>query len=94
MKESIYDVASAINDAQPKYKKEHIPVVARVHGDFDGEDRTYWFMMSPLNRPMYTMPHLQAAGILVPRNSFVATRILNSEVGTDIEGVSCTRSLT
>lgn len=85
MKETLYDVASAINDAQPKYQKEHIPVVARVHGDFDGEDRTYWFMMSPLNRPMYTMPHLQAAGILVPRNSFVATRILNSEVGTDIE---------
>lgn len=85
MKETLYDVASAINDAQPKYKKEHIPVVARVHGEFDGEDRTYWFMMSSLNRPMYTMPHLQAAGILVPRNSFVATRILNSEVGTDIE---------
>ena len=85
MKETLYDVASAINDAQPKYKKEHIPVVARVHGEFDGEDRTYWFMMSSLNRPMYTMPHLQASGILVPRNSFVATRILNSEVGTDIE---------
>lgn len=85
MKETLYDVASSINEAQPKYQKEHIPVVARVHGDFDGEDRTYWFMMSPLNKPMYTMPHLQAAGILVPRNSFVATRILNSEVGTDIE---------
>ena len=49
MKETLYDVASAINEAQPKYQKEHIPVVARVHGDFDGEDRTYWFMMSPLN---------------------------------------------
>ncbi len=85
MKETLYDVASAINEAQPKYKKEHIPVVARVHGDFDGENRTYWFMMSPLSRPMYTMPQLQGYGILVPRNSFVATRILNSEVGTDIE---------
>lgn len=85
MKETLYDVASAINDAQPKYKKEHIPVVARVHGDFDGEDRTYWFMMGSLSRPMYTMPQLQGYGILVPRNSFVATRILNSEVGTDIE---------
>lgn len=49
MKETLYDVASAISDAQPKYQKEHIPVVARVHCDFDGEDRTYWFMMSPLN---------------------------------------------
>ena len=85
MKETLYDVASAINEAQPKYQKEHISVVARVHGDFDGEDRTYWFMMSPLNISMYTMPHLKAEGILVPRNSFVATRILNSEVGTDIE---------
>ena len=85
MKETLYDVASAINEAQPKYQKEHISVVARVHGDFDGEDRTYWFMMSPLNISMYTMPHLKAEGILVPKNSFVATRILNSEVGTDIE---------
>lgn len=85
MKETIYDVASAINEALPKYRKEHIPVVARVHGDFDGETKTYWFMMSQLNWSMYNMPQLQGLGILVPRNSFVATRILNSEVGTDIE---------
>ena len=39
MKETIYDVALAINEAQPKYKNEHIPVVARVHGDFDGVGR-------------------------------------------------------
>lgn len=84
MKETIYDVASAISDAQPKYKKEHVPVVARVHGDFDGQEKTYWFLMGSLNRPMYTMPDLQNFGILVPRNSFVATRILNGEVGADI----------
>ena len=85
MKETIYDVALAISDAQPKYRKEHIPVVARIHGEFDGVDKTYYFIMSPLSRPMFTMPHLQEIGILVPRNSFVATKILNSEVGTDIE---------
>lgn len=84
MKETIYDVASAISDAQPKYKREHVPVVARVHGDFDGQEKTYWFLMGSLNRPMYTMPELQYLGILVPRNSFVATRILNGEVGADI----------
>lgn len=26
MKEKLYDVALAVKDAQPKYKKEHIPV--------------------------------------------------------------------
>lgn len=26
MKEKLYDVAFAVKDAQPKYKKEHIPV--------------------------------------------------------------------
>ena len=85
MKETIYDVALAISDAQPKYQKEHIPVVARFHGDIDGEEKTYWFIMSSLNSSMYSMPHLQVFGILVPRNSFIATKILNSEVGADIE---------
>ena len=84
MKETVYDVASAINDAQPKYKREHIPVVARVHGNFDGSERTYWFIMKPLSVPMYKLPELQNLGVLVPRNSFVATRILNNEVGADI----------
>lgn len=84
MKETIYDVASAISDAQPKYKKEHVPVVARVHGDFDGQEKTYWFIMRPLSFPMFKMPELQDLGILVPRNSFVATKILNGEVGSDI----------
>ena len=34
---------------------------------------------------MSRSPNLEGLGVLVPRNSFVATRILNSEVGTDIE---------
>lgn len=85
MKETIYDVASAINEAQPKYQREHIPVVARVHGVFDSQEKTYWFLVGSLNRSMYTIPDLQHFGILVPRNSFVATKILNSEVGTAIE---------
>lgn len=84
MKETVYDVASAISDAQPKYKREHIPVVARVHGDFDGLEKTYWFLVGSLNRSMYSMPELKDLGILVPRNSFVATRILNGKVGDDI----------
>ena len=84
MNETLYDVASAISEAVPEYRKERIPVVARVHGSFDGEDRTYWFVVSSLNRSMYTTPHLEQYGIVVPRNSLVATNILNSEVGADI----------
>ena len=84
MKETIYDVASAINDAQPQYQKEYIPVVARVHGDFDGDDRTYWFIMGEKNYSMYSLQHLKQYGQLVPRNSRIATQILNYEIGTDI----------
>lgn len=84
MKETLYDVALAISEAEPKYWKEKIPVVARVHGYFDGEERTYWFVVSSLNRSMYAMPHLKQYGIVVPRNSFIATTILNGEVGSEI----------
>lgn len=85
MKETLYDVAYAISEAQPKYQKKHIPVVARVHGKFDGTDKTYWFIIGNRNYSMYSLEQLQQYGQLVPRNSFIATKILNSEVGTDIE---------
>lgn len=84
MKETINNVASAISEAQPKYKREHIPVVARVHGDFDGDEKTYWLLVGSFNKSMYTMPHLKGLGELIPRNSLIATRILNEEVGADI----------
>lgn len=85
MKETIYDVAIAISEAQPKYQIEHIPVVARVHGEFDSKENTYWFMMGAQNFSMYDLQHLKQYGRLVPRNSFIANKILNSELGTDID---------
>ena len=84
MKETLYDVAFAISEAQPKYQREYIQVVARVHGDFDGSDKTYWFIMGEKNYSMYSLEHLKQYGQLVPRNSRIATEILNNELGTDI----------
>ncbi len=85
MKETLYDVATAISEAKPKYNKEHIPVVARVNGVFDGFEKKYWFIMGEQNYSMYTLQHLKKYGVLVPRNSRIATEILNNEIGTDIE---------
>lgn len=31
MKETLYQVAEAISEAQPEYREKYIPVVARVH---------------------------------------------------------------
>lgn len=84
MKETIYQVAGSIYEALPEYNRKHIPVVARVHGSFDGSVDTYWFLVGSMNQSMITMPELKMYGRLVPRNSFVANKILNSELGTDI----------
>ena len=81
MKEKLYDVALAVKDAHPKYQKEHIPVVARVHGEFDGAEKNFWFCMGERNYSMYSLPHLKQFGQLVPRNSFIATQILNRKLG-------------
>lgn len=84
MKETLYDVAFAISEAQPKYQREYIQVVARVHGDFDGSDKTYWFIIGEKNYSMYSLEHLKQYGQLVPRNSRIATEILNNDLGTII----------
>lgn len=84
MKETIYQVAEAIKEALPEYKRYYIPIAARVHGSFDGTENTYWFLVGQMNRSMITMPELKKYGRLVPRNSFIATKILNSDLGTDI----------
>lgn len=84
MEESIYQVAEEVRQAVPEYKKESIPVVARVHGSFDGAEDTYWFLVGTRNHSMYNISHLQKYGHIVPRNSFIATKILNNELGSDI----------
>ena len=83
MKESVIQVASVLNEAIPKYRNEGISVVSRVHGLFNGCDDTYWFLVgSPIN--MWNLDHLKKYGHLVPRNSYIATQILNDEVGKEI----------
>ena len=86
MNESLIQVAEAIKEAQPIYNEEHIPVVARIHGDFDGKEKTLWLQVGALNKSMLTMsPQVQKLGRLVSKNSYIATRILNSNVGDDID---------
>lgn len=86
MKESLIQVAEAIKGAQPIYSEEHIPVVARIHGDFDGKEKTLWFQIGALNKSMLSMsPQVQSLGRIVSRNSYIATRILNSNVGDNID---------
>ncbi len=85
MKETLYQVAEAISEAQPEYRKKYIPVVARVHGCFDGNTDTFWLLNGQKNYSMLSVEGLKKYGQLVPKNSFIATRILNSELGVDIE---------
>ncbi len=84
MKESLYQVAEALNDALPKYAKNHIPVVARIHGVFDNKVDNYWFIVGASNKSFMSMPNIKDFGHIVSRNSFIATKILNSEIGKDI----------
>ena len=85
MKETIYQVAGVIKEALPEYRRNYIPVVARVHGSFDGSIDTYWFLVGSMNRSMISMPELKKYGVVVPRNSRIATEILNRQLGSDIE---------
>ena len=85
MKETLYQVAEAISEAQPEYRKKYIPVVARVHGCFDGNTDTFWLLNGQKNYSMLSVEGLKKYGQLVPKNSFIATRILNSDLGVDIE---------
>lgn len=84
MNESVYQVAEALKEALPKYKENHVPVVARIHGIFDGKADNYWFIVGDSNRSLMSMPDVREYGHLVSRNSLIATKILNNEIGADI----------
>lgn len=85
MKETIYQVAAIVTEAVPKYRREGLTVVGRLHGSFDDRIESYWLHVGSLNRSMLSFPHLKHYGRLIPRNSGIATRILNNEIGEDIE---------
>lgn len=84
MKETLIQIADNICQAEPAYRKSQIPVVARIHGTFDEEEDIYWFVVGSWNKGMLSYPHLKQYGQIVPRNSNIATQILNSEIGKDI----------
>lgn len=84
MKETLIHVAKQVALAQPIFKRERIPVVARVHGIFDGNIQDLWFVVGSQNTSLISKPHISALGNVVPRNSLIATRILNGELGTPI----------
>ncbi len=86
MKESLYDIASIIANAKGVFRRNRFGgVVARVNGEFDGANKTYWFLVSSSSRSMYGRDELNALGSFVPRNSRVATKILNEDLGTPID---------
>ena len=86
MKESLYQIASNIKEGHETFKREHFgPVVARVHGTIDGKEQTYWFLLGQMNKSMYGRDALKNLGVFTPRNSSLATKILNNEIGTKIE---------
>jgi len=86
MKENLIQIASNIKTGEDIFRRENFSsVVARVHGEFDGKEKTYWFVMRQLNRSMFGRDSLSQLGVYVPRNSNIATRILNDELGIPIE---------
>ena len=86
MKESLIQIASNIKTGEETFRREHFSsVVARVHGEFDGNVKTYWLVMRQLNQSMYGRDSLSRLGVYIPRNSNIATRILNDELGVPIE---------
>ncbi len=66
MKETIYDVAFSLKEAQPQFRRERIPVVARVLGNFDGISNTYWFIMGSMNRNKWSFPGIKFTARLYP----------------------------
>lgn len=86
MKESLYDIANIIAKAKGVFRRNRFGgVVARVNGEFDGANKTYWFLVGSNGRSMYGRDELNALGVFVPRNSRVATKILNEDLGTPID---------
>ena len=84
MNETIFDVVSHVADAYPQYKRNSYNVVARIHGEFDGKEDTYWLIVGQMNSSMYLNQELLKYGRVIPRNSSIAVRILNEELGTSI----------
>lgn len=86
MKESLYDIASVLADAKETFRKNHFSgVAARVNGDFDGTNKTYWFLVGNYAKPTIGNDELTALGTFVSRNSTIATRILNEDLGVSID---------
>lgn len=88
MKESLLDIAKVVSSSEPILKRHYSytnTVVARVNGDFDGKNQTYWFLSNPDNQSKVFKDGLKALGNFVHRNSRVATMILNNELGTSID---------
>ena len=84
MKETLYQVADAVRLAAPEYQRESIPVVARIRGNFDGTENTYWLYVGDRNQSLIHNRELLRFGGLMRRNSDIATRILNEQLGFEI----------
>lgn len=67
MKENLIQIASNIKTGEETFSREHFTsVVARVHGEFDGNVKTYWFVMRQLKQSMYGRDALSNLGIYIP----------------------------
>lgn len=78
--ETLLDIAENINTARPVFKKYSLQALAgRVHGIFDSKEDTYWFTINDSMSSRYGKDDLIALGVIVPRNSDIATRIFSQE---------------
>ena len=85
MRESLIQVTSEMERAERILKRNGLyDVVARVNGEFDEETKTYWFSNSGGPNSLIGKPDLQSLGHYVPKNSYIAKRILNSKIGREI----------
>ena len=90
MKETLLNIAETVSSAEPILKRYYSrannnSVVARVNGEFDGKEQTYWFLSYAERESMYGKDDLKALGYFVHRNSRIATMILNNELGASID---------
>lgn len=87
MKESLLDITQNISDAKKVEKKERFPhpSVARLHGAFNNETRTYWLCNSSRMPSMYQFDNLKRYGIYIPKNASIIVSLLNKNIGDTIE---------
>lgn len=85
-RESLIEIVEELAKLEPAKKKYNfkVGVVARLHGCFNANYDTFWFMNGSANSSMYGKDDLKALGQFVPKNSRNAVDILNSELGTTI----------